>query len=164
MMSCYCAPLKDLPKFEWPPKAVNGITVLRHTVDRVWSMFHFQTRACFQCTPLLEIHNRMDNHTTSTDLKPNCLDQLQNHEVANWLSTDWDDEASDDDDLLNEAIANLKTFFTDVGLTEELNTTVQIAGRAFPWMQNHVMSSRARQRVNCPMPMPRPRTIDMDRT
>jgi alcohol dehydrogenase YqhD (iron-dependent ADH family) len=57
-----------------------------------------------------------------------------NHEVANLLSTDWDDETSDDD-WLNEAIANLKAFFTVVGLTEELNTTVQIAtAKAGGWV------------------------------
>jgi hypothetical protein len=36
---------------------------------------------------------------------------------------------------LNEAIANLKAFFTVVGLTEELNTTVQIAtAKAGGWV------------------------------
>jgi hypothetical protein len=44
----YCAPLKDLPYFSWgsfqngvgvtDPPSHGAITVLRHPVDRVWSM------------------------------------------------------------------------------------------------------------------------------
>jgi hypothetical protein len=105
----------------------------------MWSKFPFQIRACYQCTPLLDIYNLKDNHT-STDLKPNCLDQLQNQKVANLLNTNWAGEASGDD-LLNEEIANLKTLFTMVGLMEKFNMTVQISGHAFPWMQKHVQWS-----------------------
>jgi hypothetical protein len=46
----YCAPLKDLPAFQWDStkENIHAITVLRDPVDRVWSMFRFQTKGCYQ--------------------------------------------------------------------------------------------------------------------
>lgn len=53
----YCAPLKDLPAFSWgastdgtgttTPPSHGAITVLRHPVDRVWSM------VCSSCVCLV---------------------------------------------------------------------------------------------------------------
>eukprot|EP00980_Cylindrotheca_fusiformis_P015614 scaffold4481_cov121-Cylindrotheca_fusiformis.AAC.10 len=46
----YCAPLKDLKAFEWDATKddIDAITVLRDPVDRVWSMFRFQTKGCYK--------------------------------------------------------------------------------------------------------------------
>jgi hypothetical protein len=58
------------------------------------------------------------------------------------LSTEWEDRTLKKDDTdterVQEAIANMKSFFTIVGLTEELNVTVQMVGHVFPWMQERV--------------------------
>jgi len=55
----YCAPLKDLPYFDWGtfdkkkgvgitvPPSQGAITVLRHPVDRVWSMVRESHRRSF---------------------------------------------------------------------------------------------------------------------
>lgn len=45
----YCAPLKDLEKFHWNTAEddIRAVTVLRDPVDRVWSMFRFQTKSCY---------------------------------------------------------------------------------------------------------------------
>jgi hypothetical protein len=148
----YCAPLKDLPAFSWNESPRGAITVLRHPVERVWSMFRFQTKMCYQCTPLLDIYKAIDNgsinvtqashHEMGTQYRQGCIDQLQNHETANLLSTEWEDRTLKKDDTdterVQEAIANMKSFFTIVGLTEELNVTVQMVGHVFPWMQERV--------------------------
>jgi len=87
-----------------------------------------------------------------------CLDQLQNHETNNLLSTEWplevtelianqkqlsDDEEDDNliddleetrDQMVKEAIDNMKGFFTVIGITEELVETAKILGTVFPWM------------------------------
>lgn len=54
----YCAPLKDLPAFQWDSTKddIHAITVLRHPVDRVWSMFRFQTKGCYKWyAPYIEL-------------------------------------------------------------------------------------------------------------
>lgn len=150
----YCAPLKDLPYFQWGTFRDNGkvgvtvppshgaITVLRHPVDRVWSMFRFQTRPCFKCMPLTKIYEMMDAGNLK-DLEPTCYQQLQNHQVANLLSSEWlhlfdgtnnSTYTLDDNAMVDEAIENMKSFFTVIGLTEQLGATVEIIGRVFPWM------------------------------
>ena len=158
----YCAPLKDLPYFSWSTADEHGvdiasapshgaITVLRNPVDRVWSMFRFQTRSCFRCKPLKDIYEMMDNGNFN-DMEETCYQQLQNHQVANLLSTEWNQQyglpgwqnatggATNEEEgaLLAEAIQNMKSFFTVIGITEHLDETIEIAGSVFPWMKPHV--------------------------
>jgi hypothetical protein len=143
----YCAPLKHLEEFNWwhdnnDENAAKAFTVLRHPVDRVWSMFRFQTKNCYKCTPLKDIYNNIDKGI-DTGLDPQCLAQLQNHEVNNLLSTEWDIDVVDIDpennadiatEMVQQAVDNMKGFFTVVGITEELPATAEILGKAFPWM------------------------------
>lgn len=107
------------------------------------SKFRFQTKSCFKCMPLKEIYEMMDNGDLEK-LEPTCYQQLQNHQVANLLSSEWfhafdgtnnATDTVDDEAMLSEAVENMKSFFTIIGLTEQLNTTIEMAGRVFPWMQ-----------------------------
>ena len=138
-MMSYCAPLYHLENFGWMEDSVRALTVLRHPVDRVWSMFRFEPRSCYRCKNLTDIYALMDANTT-IGYDSLCLNQLQNHEVRNLLTSDWPDDASDEDKL-NEAIANLKSFFTVIGLTEELEETRSLLGKVFPWMDVKIEGS-----------------------
>ena len=145
----YCAPLKDLPAFTWDASAsqanptserLNAVTVLRNPVERVWSMFRFQTKRCYKCMTLTDIYKMIDDGTIHENITdPLCLSQLQNHETANLLSTEWPEDSSiTDQQLIDQATYNMKHFFTVVGLTEELNTTIEILGHVFPWFRTDV--------------------------
>lgn len=146
----YCAALKYLDEFGWwhnnnEENKVKAFTVLRHPVDRVWSMFRFQTKNCYKCKPLKEIYEQLDAGE-DTGLEKLCLDQIRNHEVNNLLSTDWPLEVSELDvenneehaelstSMIQEAIDNMKNFFTVIGITEDLPGTASILGTVFPWM------------------------------
>jgi len=152
----FCAPLKDLPDFSWgsvengigvaTPPSHGAITVLRDPVERVWSMYRFKTKDCFKCKPLLEIYDMMDSGELS-ELEPTCYQQLQNHQVANLLSSEFlhafngennATDTTDDDEMVEEAVENMKSFFTVIGLTERLEETIDIAESVFPWMQRTV--------------------------
>lgn len=136
----FCSALKHLPKLGWDQ--VPKFTVLRHPVERVWSMYRFETRLCYKCQTLLQIYDRID--TGDTDLLDSlCLAQLQNHETANLLTSDWPEDATDED-IVAEAIHNLKSSFTVIGLTEELFLTSQILGSVFPWVNKTIEGSRQR--------------------
>lgn len=126
---------------------IRAFTVLRHPVDRVWSMFRFQTKNCFKCMPLKDIYNHLIDANTNSITRDDgtthnfdelCLNQLRNHEVANLLtSTDWPEHPEDaetQDAMVAEAISNMKNYFTVIGLTEELVETRRILGKVFPWM------------------------------
>jgi len=117
----YCAPLFQMNRFGWLSEKTDVITVLRHPVDRVWSMFRFQTKSCYSCTNLLEIYQYIDNNTveywcdemhkighpgpspppTSGLVGKNpvkygcqhgCMSQLQNHQTRNLMTTQWESE------------------------------------------------------------------------
>ena len=75
-----------------------------------------------------------------------CLKQLMNHETANMLShselvpqenAKYQEEPLASS-LIKEATENMKSFFTAIGLTEELDHTVNMFGTIFPWLQNEV--------------------------
>jgi hypothetical protein len=160
----YCSALKYLDTFGWwnsgnnvrnfpnSNDRINAFTVLRHPVDRVWSMFRFQTLHCYKCTNLTEIYDLIDQKKTGEDSGWDalCLAQLQNHEVANLLSSDWSKFTGeggfvtqvDDPDVANamvlEAVSNMKSFFTVLGLTEEIVETARILGVVFPWLNTTI--------------------------
>jgi hypothetical protein len=136
----YCAPMFHLDKFGWMDESVPAFTVLRQPVDRVWSMFRFETKMCYNCRNLTDIYDRIDRNDTG-GLDSLCLAQLQNHEVTRLLTTDWPEDASEDD-ILAEAVENMKSFFTVIGLTEELLLTSQILGKVFPWLNTTIHGSR----------------------
>lgn len=146
----YCAALKYLDEFGWwldgnKEQDIKAFTVLRHPVDRVWSMFRFQTKNCYKCMPLKEIYQKLEKGE-DTGLDKLCLDQLQNHEVNNLLSTEWPLEITQLDiendiehldmssKMVQEAVDNMKNFFTVIGITERLPETANILGKSFPWM------------------------------
>jgi hypothetical protein len=141
----YCAPLKDMPSFGWKnSRNLQAMTVLRHPVDRVWSMFRFQTKRCYKCKPLLDIYHDLDSkspddfHQLGFDKL--CIDQLMNHQATNLLTTEWDPNA-DPEDLVAQAIDNMKNYFTMIGLTEQLKDTVDMVGQIFPWMNKTIAGS-----------------------
>jgi hypothetical protein len=130
---------------------IRAFTILRHPVDRVWSMYRFQTRNCYDCLTLIEIYHRIDTNTTTYQksddgtthqLDDLCLNQIQNHQVTNLLTSSphWSNDTNkeDDDDaqtaMIDEAITNMKTYFTVIGLTEKIEETRRILGTVFPWM------------------------------
>jgi hypothetical protein len=146
----YCAALKYLGDFGWwnngnKDNNIKAFTVLRNPIDRVWSMFKFQTKNCYKCMPLKEIYQKLDKGE-DTGLDKLCLDQLQNHEVNNLLSTEWPLEVTQLDiendsehfdlssKMVQEAVDNMKNFFTVIGITERLPETASILGTTFPWM------------------------------
>lgn len=135
----YCAPVKDLPKFSWDSTKddIGAITVMRNPVDRVWSMFRFQTKGCYKCMNLTDVYDYIDNGTAADIFGDLCLKQIQNHETANMLSTEWPDDSTGQQ-LIDQAVYNMKNFFTAIGLTEHLNETAQIFGKIFPWFETEV--------------------------
>lgn len=137
----YCAPLHDLQAhFSWNLPASNhtasidvphAVTVLRHPVDRVWSMYRFQTKACYGCRPLLDIYRDLD--AGNATLRPICRAQLLNHQTRNLLSSALPDVPTTPEHVA-EAIANLQHTFTLIGLTEDMPTTARIVAHVFPWL------------------------------
>lgn len=82
----YCAPLRAVDQFGWG--GVDSFTVIRHPVDRVWSMYRFQTKSCYGCRKLSEIYEEYDaGKTNVSNFRGICLPQLMNHQTTNLLST-----------------------------------------------------------------------------
>ena len=80
----FCAPLSGVTAMGWG--GAESFTVLRHPVDRVWSMYRFRTSSCYRCRPLLEIYERLDNGTLDEVCGAGtggctgiCVPQLQDH-------------------------------------------------------------------------------------
>jgi len=141
----YCAPLAVTEQFGWYD--ADAITMLRNPVDRVWSMYRFQTKACFECKPLTEIYNIMDTQGLNATIGHGvCLAQLSNHITRNLqssLNTQVDDWSQHDLDEMkvNDALHNLKNRFTVVGLLERLNDTLELFEYALPWLTKELDGS-----------------------
>lgn len=139
----FCSALKHLNLLGWGDnERIKAITMLRHPVERVWSMYRFETKMCYKCKNLTDIYDLLDSGDTPF-MDSLCIAQLQNHETANLLTSDWPEDASDDQ-IVAEAIKNLKSFFTLVGLTEELTLTAQMLGTAFPWLNKTMEGTKTR--------------------
>eukprot|EP00567_Pseudictyota_dubia_P012133 CAMPEP_0197435722 /NCGR_PEP_ID=MMETSP1175-20131217/3271_1 /TAXON_ID=1003142 /ORGANISM="Triceratium dubium, Strain CCMP147" /LENGTH=483 /DNA_ID=CAMNT_0042964827 /DNA_START=82 /DNA_END=1533 /DNA_ORIENTATION=+ len=158
----YCAPLFQMDRFGWLGEKTDVITTLRNPVDRVWSMFRFQTRGCYHCTPLLEVYKMIDDGTIDDWCDDNrgpgrptagqnatekigcegiCITQLLNHQTRNLMTTQWESPegiAMSDQEKLDEALHNLRTNIAVVGITEELPTYRDILGQVFPWLAEEI--------------------------
>lgn len=143
----YCAPLHQMSRFDWLDADI--VTVIRHPVDRVWSMFRFQTKSCFQCTPLLDIYRHIEEGTLDefcgeTGCGGICIPQLLNHETRNLLTDTWDENdaggesLSTDEEKLREALFNINNRVALVGVTDELPVFAQMLGKVFPWLAESV--------------------------
>lgn len=167
----YCAPLRDLqtPAFGWnvstttttttstntalsssfsskssspPPPPRAAVTVLRHPVGRVWSMFRFQTKNCYSCNTLLDLYRDID--AGNSTLSPTCKMQLLNHQTRNLLAepnVDYPDTA----EQAQAAIRNMKEFFTMIGLTDDMTATAQMVQMVFPWLAEDLEWEKAVQ-------------------
>eukprot|EP00429_Kryptoperidinium_foliaceum_P026997 CAMPEP_0176138680 /NCGR_PEP_ID=MMETSP0120_2-20121206/70448_1 /TAXON_ID=160619 /ORGANISM="Kryptoperidinium foliaceum, Strain CCMP 1326" /LENGTH=355 /DNA_ID=CAMNT_0017474629 /DNA_START=71 /DNA_END=1134 /DNA_ORIENTATION=- len=139
----FCSALKHLNRFGWDDiNRIKSFTVLRHPVERVWSMYRFETKMCYSCMNLTDVYDLIDNNDI-LGWDSLCLAQLQNHETANLLTSDWPEDASDDE-IVAEAIENMKNFFTLIGLTEELTLSTQMLGTVFPWINKTIEGSHMR--------------------
>jgi len=124
-------------------KPPHAVTVFRHPVDRVWSMFRFQTKRCYQCRNLTDVYAAMDDANSGAHkMDEICAQQLLNHQTRNLVSDiKWRNsttfnnaDPATEDMILEEAIDNMKNFFTLIGLTENMNDTAKMVGLVFPFM------------------------------
>eukprot|EP00980_Cylindrotheca_fusiformis_P015612 scaffold4481_cov121-Cylindrotheca_fusiformis.AAC.8 len=132
----FCSSLRNLDFFGWNTTNLAAFTELRHPVDRVWSMYRFQTKSCYLCKNLTDIYHELDNGGGAyfDDL---CVSELYNKEVERLISTDFADDGPPDE-IVAEAIENMKSFFSVIGITEELEKTSQVLGKVFPWMERKI--------------------------
>lgn len=143
----FCAPLKDLGVFEWERTDENPVhawTVMRDPVERVWSMYRFQTRRCYKCKTLKEVYEEYDKRDPADLETDMCAAQLMNHQTRNMLTQ----VEGTDEEKVEQAIDDMQNFFTFIGLTEDLPSTATIAGKVFPWLAETVNGTR----TSCPFP------------
>lgn len=136
----YCAPLFQTNQFDW--NDASAITVIRNPIDRVWSMFRFETNRCYKCMELKDYYAFIDNGTVAElydnpDDATTCVAQLLNHQTRNLLTSPMSKGFSEDNQT-EEALYNLRNRFTVVGLTEQLPLAAQMIGYSFPWLAETV--------------------------
>jgi hypothetical protein len=122
-----------------PPLVKGAVTVLRHPVARVWSMYRFQTKNCYHCLPLTQIYALIDAGNASKTMTQMCQLQLLNHQTRNLLTTSSSNvDVPDSIEQVQEAIASLQSVFTMVGLTEDMPNTAKMVAQVFPWLAQRV--------------------------
>mmetsp|Transcript_22634 Transcript_22634/g.49436 ORF Transcript_22634/g.49436 Transcript_22634/m.49436 type:complete len:473 (-) Transcript_22634:95-1513(-) len=162
----FCAPLRDLPAFSWTPSLqddsefdngddshnnvkkveqaqqpdhpVHAVTVLRHPVERVWSMYRFRTKACYKCKTLKEVYETIDAGQGALEFGEMCVAQLQNHMTRNLIQHKME---GPEDEIVQQAVSDIKSFFTLIGLTEDMNSTRAMVNKVFPWMSDKIEGS-----------------------
>jgi hypothetical protein len=89
-----------------------------------------------------------DNLQTMLNAKELCQAQLLNHQTRNLLSSSLQPNNNNNDTsqiteeyILTQAIENMQSFFTLIGLTEQVNATVEMVGKVFPWMAREISGS-----------------------
>lgn len=143
----FCGPLRLVDKVGWVDEQhpVPSFTALRHPVDRVWSMYRYQTDNCFGCKNLTDIYKLVDKGDWP-GFDTLCMSHLTNKQVANLMSSKLPANATDEEKV-NSAITTMKSFFTIIGLTEDMKATEALLVNAFPWLAEHVEGSN----TTCPL-------------
>lgn len=154
----YCAPLSDLHKFGWSlddnifaeERRVASFTVLRNPIDRVWSMYRFSTKGCYDCRELIDIYRAVDARNVTLGLDQSCIEQLSNHQVRNLIS----DPSLPQETWLNQAKRNLQKQFTLIGLTEQLPETHKMLSTILPWLSENYHNNGASSGKSKPCELP----------
>eukprot|EP00041_Stephanoeca_diplocostata_P001574 m.20515 g.20515 ORF g.20515 m.20515 type:complete len:472 (+) comp12159_c0_seq1:153-1568(+) len=134
----FCAPLSAVNSLDW--SEADAITMLRDPVDRVWSMYRFQTKSCYKCRNLTEIYADIDKDSALSKAYGGvCLPQLVNHLTTNLLSNASSNMS--DTDRLENALSNMRNRFSVVGLLEQHNTSVAMFEHVFPWLAETIPGS-----------------------
>lgn len=149
----FCTSLANVEKFGWGES--DKVTVLRDPIDRVWSMYRFRMDGCYNCMPIAEVYHRVENGTLKEGCPHGCsgvcIPQLFNHMTANLIGSSVADKINQtkgkwvthlsDQQILKEALHNLRTQFAVVGMTHDMNTTTKVLGEVFPWLAHSVSFS-----------------------
>ncbi len=138
----YCAPLAVTRHFGWNDDsfATPSVTMLRNPVERVWSMYRFQTRHCYKCKSLKEVYDDIDSGNITDYPTGVCVPQLVNHFTRNLLTNLTVDELNNDtssmteEEKVRDAIHSIKNRFTVVGIIERLEETLKLFSYSFPWL------------------------------
>lgn len=140
VMMNYCSPLAVAKYFNWTN--ADAVTMMRHPVDRVWSMFRFQTHSCFKCTNLTQVYADMDAGNTTQYGGGICLQQLSNHITRNLQKNinvnELDTITLSDEVRVADAIDSIQNSFTVVGVIERLEETVELMSYSFPWLSEKI--------------------------
>ena len=154
----YCASLHTVRTFGW--KDVDKITVIRNPIDRAWSMYRFRLNRCYKCQELKDVLKQVHNGTFVSSDAPNflyepnnsCAAQLIGHQSTNLLSSvDLYNVANDvrfpmNAQIVEEAVRNLREEFTWIGLTDQLQASVEGFREIFPFLaENFNDATRALQ-------------------
>ena len=144
-----CGPLHDLVNiFGWnDSRTYQSVTIFRHPVDRVWSMYRFSTRLCFQCKNLTTIYKEIDSGNIDPRIDDLCVRHLQNKQTENLLMGTWMNKIASEEEKVAEALYNMKHAFTMIGLTEQMTLTHKMLGQVFPWLNETISGSPK----SCPM-------------
>mmetsp|Transcript_5215 Transcript_5215/g.7716 ORF Transcript_5215/g.7716 Transcript_5215/m.7716 type:complete len:537 (-) Transcript_5215:183-1793(-) len=122
---------------------IPSVTMLRDPVNRVWSMYRFQMKYCYQCKPLLQIYDDIDNGNTD-QYSGICLPQITNHLTRNLLTNLTFDELNNytstmtDEQKVNDAIHSVRNRFTVVGILERLEESLDLFSYSFPWLSEDI--------------------------
>ncbi|KAL7449629.1 hypothetical protein ACHAWC_001674, partial [Mediolabrus comicus] len=147
----YCASLHAVRTFGW--KGVDKITVIRNPIDRAWSMYRFTLQRCYKCNELKDVLEQIYSGTFGSEgdapnfaYEPNnsCAVQLIGHQATNLLSSvDLYNVANDvrfpkEEEIIKEAIKNLREEFTWIGLTDRIQESVDGFRKVFPFLADNL--------------------------
>ena len=156
----YCSPLAVVNYFGWnnhtstatSSTRTRAVTMMRHPVHRVWSMFRFQTKSCFHCKNLTQVYQDIDDGNIEEYGDGICLPQLQNHITRNLQKNinvhELDLIELSDEERVKDAIDSIQNSFTVVGVIERLQETIELMTYSFPWLAEEIEGSDK----TCPFP------------
>lgn len=133
-----------------------GCQVIRNPVDRAWSMYRFTLNRCYHCKEMKDVLKEVVsgvftskvNHTRERDYlyDPNdsCAVQMIGHQATNLLSSNGLYNVANDvsfpreQDIVDEAIRNLREQFTWIGLTDRIEESVDSFREIFPFLAENL--------------------------
>jgi len=117
-------------------------------------MYRYSLAGCYSCKPLPQVYEELDNNVTYGGV---CGSQMLNHQTENMLSavTRAKEANLSEQELIDEAINNMKTRFTLIGLTGHFKESLEMITKVFPFLAENLTVATGGQindTVTCRVP------------
>lgn len=153
----YCTSFGNVKTFGW--ESIDSIAMFANPVERTHRYYMLMAEECYNCEEMNVVMKKIktkgifqanDGHYVGKDIPDACTYQMIGHQATNLLSNPYllkvanDVNFPKDEEIVDEAVRNLREQITWVGLLDRLDESVVAFKEVWPWLGDNLIGASER--------------------